>query len=184
MYLLEIEPLDLGPDVRAIALELVEDEENREPLRGPEAAEIWSSVLSAAASDEPWALDFPSHLGRVREYCGRHGISFREPNPHLIVIPPPALETLHLLIERFEGETFGARAGGLVLTGDASLEGELALRGLDAYHGRFVEYYFCAVCDFVNGSLVLLSDKLWASEIVRRVRPRLVELEVKLGLPS
>ena len=45
MNLLEIEPLDLGPDVRAMGLELVEDDENREPVRGPDAARIWSRVL-------------------------------------------------------------------------------------------------------------------------------------------
>lgn len=33
-YLLDVEPLDLGADVRAVGLELVEADENREPVRG------------------------------------------------------------------------------------------------------------------------------------------------------
>ena len=40
MFLLEVEPLDLGADVKAIGLELIEPE-NREPVRGIEAARIW-----------------------------------------------------------------------------------------------------------------------------------------------
>ena len=40
--MLEIEPLDLGPDVRAVGLELVEADEHREPVRGMDASRIWS----------------------------------------------------------------------------------------------------------------------------------------------
>ena len=43
MYLLEIEALDLGADVRAVALELTEADENREPVRGADAARIWAA---------------------------------------------------------------------------------------------------------------------------------------------
>ena len=49
VYLLEVEPLDLGADVRAVGLELTEADENREPIRGADAARIWSRVLPAAA---------------------------------------------------------------------------------------------------------------------------------------
>jgi hypothetical protein len=72
----------------------------------------------------------------------------------------------------------------LVITGDPALEGELARRGVDAYHQAFRNYYFCAVCNFEDGSLVLLSQKLWASEVIRRVRPVLEGLEVEARLPS
>src|SRR5271156_577150 len=48
--LLDVEPLDLGADVRAVGLELVEADENREPVRGPAAAKIWSRVLTATAA--------------------------------------------------------------------------------------------------------------------------------------
>jgi hypothetical protein len=184
MYLLDVEPLDLGVDVRAVGLELTEADENREPVRGADAARIWSRVLSATAADETWALDFFSHLDRLRDYCQRHQIAYREASQRSIVISAPELAVLEPLIDRFQGETFGARAGSLVTTGDPSLEGELARRGVDAYHAAYRNYFFCAVCGFEDGSLVLLSEKLWASEVIRRVRPALEGQDVELRLPS
>lgn len=184
MFLLEIEPLDLGPDVKAIGLELAEDDENREPVRGKEAAQIWTRVLMATAATEEWGLDFFSHLDRVREYCANHGIKYREASQRSILIPAPEQGALESLIDRFQGETFGARAGGLVTQGDPALEGELARRGVDAYHTAFPKYFFCAVCNFEEGSLVLLSEKLWASEVIRRVRPVLKGLDVEVQLPA
>ena len=91
------------------------------------------------------------------------------------------------LLGRFEAETFGARAGALVASGaagDPALEGELARRGVDAYHPVFPNYFFCGVCGFEDGSLVLLSEKLWASEVIRRVRPAIKGLEVEVRLPN
>ena len=79
---------------------------------------------------------------------------------------------------------FGARAGGPVESGDPALEGELARRGVDAYHKAFPNYFFCGVCGFEDGSLVLLSEKLWASEVIRRVRPVVEDLEVEVRLPT
>jgi hypothetical protein len=184
MVLLEIEPLDLGPDVRAIGLELTEADENREPIRGADAARIWSRVLRATAANETWVLDFFSHLERVREYCGRHRIEYREASARCIVIPAPELATLEPLIDRFQSETFGARAGEKLLAGDAALEGELARRRVDAYHTAFPNYVFCAVCNFEDGSLVLLSEKLWASEVIRRARPALEGQDVEVRLAS
>ena len=187
MYLLDIEPLDLGPGVKAVGLELVEADENREPVRGNDAARVWARALTAAAGTEPWALDFFSHLDRVKDFCVRHEIAFREASQRSIVIPEPPIAKLEELFDRFLGETFGARAGGAVTTSDAALEGELAKRGVDAYHAAYPNYYFCAVCGFEDGSLVLLSKKLWASEVVRRVRPMLKDLdgiEVEVRLPS
>jgi hypothetical protein len=183
-YLLDVEPLDLGPDVRAVGLELVEADENREPVRGPDAAKIWSRVLTATATTTAWALDFFSHLDRVKDYCQRHGIVFREASHRSIVIPAPELNVLELLLDRFQNETFGARAGDLVTTGDPEVEGDLARRGVDAYHTAFPKYFFCAVCNFEDGSLVLLSEKLWASEVIRRVRPVLDGLKVEVRLPA
>lgn len=184
MDTLEIEPLDLGADIRAVGLELAEKDENHEPVRGAGAAKVWSRVLTAVAGDQPWALDFFSHLDRVHDYCQRHNISTLEPNARSLVVPAPALDVLEPLLERFEGETFGARAGGSVLSGDPALEGELARGGVDAYQAAFPHYYFCAVCSFEDGSLVLLSDQLWASEVIRRVRPVLSGLDVEVLLPS
>jgi hypothetical protein len=184
MILLEIEPLDLGPEVRAIGLELSEADENHEPIRGAGAARIWSRVLRATAADETWALDFFSHLDRVRDYCQRHQVAFREASSRSLVIPAPELAVLEPLIDRFQSETFGARAGENVAMGDAALEGELARRGVDAYHTAFPKYAFCAVCNFEDGSLVLLSEKLWASEVIRRLRPALEGQDVAVRLAA
>ena len=184
MYLLDVEPLDLGEDVRAVGLELTEADENREPARGPEAARVWSRILPATAGSEIWAFDFFSHLERVRDYCQRHNISFREASQHSIVVSAPGPSELEFFLDRFQNETFGARAGGSVATGDADLEGDLARKGVDAYHKVFPNYFFCAVCNFEDGSLVLLSKKLWASEVIRRVRPVLEGLDVEIRLPS
>ena len=184
MFLLEVEPLDLGSDLKAIGLELAEADENREPAHGPEAAKIWSRVLPAVAGKEPWALDFFSHLDRLRDFLKRRQIAYREASRRSIVIPAPEPAALEALVERFESETFGARAGGPLLRGDAPLEGELARRGVDAYHTAFTNYYFCAVCQFSEGSLVLLSTHLWASEVIRRARPTLEGLEVEARLAA
>jgi hypothetical protein len=171
LYLLEIEPLDLGEDIRAMGLELTEADENREPIRGADAARIWSRVLRATAGDETWSLDFFSHLDPVRDYCARHQIGFRDASKRSIVVPAPEAGKLEALIERFHKETFGIRAGALLLQGDSDLEGDLARRGVDAYHTNFQKYLFCAVCSFDDGSLVILSQKLWASEVIRKIRP-------------
>ena len=187
MHRLDIEPLDLGEDVRAVGLELTEADENREPVRGADAARVWARVLQATAGPEPWALDFFSHLDRVREYCDSHAIAYRQANQRSIVIPAPDTPALEALLERFEGETFGARAGAALAPGappDSGLEAELARRGADAYHAAFANYFFCAVCAFEDGSLVVLSEKLWASEIIRRVRPLMKDWDVMVQLPN
>lgn len=184
MNLLEIEPMDLGPDVRAVGLELVEDDQNREPVRGSDAARIWSRVLWATSGKDPWVFDFFSHLDRLRDYCRQHEIAFREAAQRCIVIPAPELPQIEALFDRFQKETFGARAGELAATGDPVVEGDLAKRGVDAYHKAYANYFFCAVCGFEDGSLVLLSEKLWASEVIRRVRPVLEGFDVDVRLPT
>ena len=183
MYLLEVEPLNLGADVSAVGLELLELE-SREPVRGADAARIWSRVLPAVVGAEPWALDFFSHLDRLRDFCDRHHIPYRQATARSNIIAPPEAPQLVALLERFLGETFGARAGGLLATGDPALESHLARRGVDAYHSAFSKYFFCAVCDFENGSLVLLTDQLSASEVIRRVSPVLRDLDVKVSAPA
>ncbi len=183
MYLLEVEPLDLGADVQAVGLELIEADEDREPARGTDAALVWTRVLTALAGSGPWILDFFSHLDRVRDYCRRHRIAWREAAGRAIVIVPPDAEALAGLLARFEGETFGARAGGPLPAADTPLENELARRGVDAYHAAFPNYSFCAVCDFEEASLVLLTKQLWASEVIRRVRPAAADLRVEVRMP-
>lgn len=182
MLLLEVRTLDLGEDVRAVGLEL--RAEGEEPAGGGETAGIWARVLPALAGEEPWAIDFFSHLKRVREFCGRHGIAAHEEAGRAMVIAEPAREQLEALIARFEGETFGARAGQKLEDGDAELERELVRRGLDAYHPAFGRYLFCGVCEFGEGSLVVLSERLGAGEILGRVKAAVEGLEVEVFQPS
>src|ERR1700690_1680568 len=156
MYLLEVEPLDLGPDARAVGLDLTEADENREPVRGHDAGIIWSRVLSATAGKENWALDFFSHLDRVRDFCNSHQITYPDASQRSLVIP----------------------------AGVPAVEDKQASRGVDAYHAAYRNYFYCAVCSFDDGSLVLLSEKLWASEVIRRVRPALDGLKIEVRLPS
>lgn len=183
MYRLEVDPLELGEDVKAIGLELI-DEENREPVRGAAAAQVWGRILSALAATEPWGFDFFSHVERVAEYCARHAIPFRHAGARCLVVEPPAEAGLEELLLRFEAETFGVRAGEKLREGDDELEGDLSRRGLDAYHHRYANYFFCAVCDFENGFLTLLTRRLWASEVLRRVQPLLSDLQVNVLIPQ
>ena len=183
-YVLEVEPLDLGADVKAVGLDLVEIE-SREPARGADAARLWAATLGALPGTEPWALDFFSHLDRVREYCRLRGVAFEEKaSGHSLVIPAPPGNALVDLVERFAGETFGVRAGALLAAGDPAVEDELAKRGVDAYHTAFRNYLFCAVCDFENGFLTLLTEKLWTSEVLRRIKPATATLPVEVARPQ
>jgi len=120
----------------------------------------------------------------VRDFCEQQGIEFREPNAHVLVIPAPAADKLPALFEHFAAETFGARAGGALLPGDAALEGGLAERGLDAYQTAYAAYLFCAICDFENGFLTVLSERLWASEVIRRAKAALAGLHVEVTRPA
>jgi len=183
-YVMEVEPLDLGADVKAVGLDLMEVE-SREPARGIDAARIWAASLAALPGNEPWALDFFAHIDRVREYCRLHAVAFEEKaSGHSLILPAPSLDALTGLVERFAGETFGVRAGALVAAGDATVEGELARVGVDAYHPLFRNYLFCAVCDFENGFLTLLTEKLWTSGVLRRVKPAVATLPVEVARPQ
>jgi hypothetical protein len=181
MIVLEIEPLDLGQDVRAVGLDLVEGTD-REPVRGEDAARVWSLALPAIAGKEPWVLDFFSHLERVREFCQTRNLEYREASKRSIVIPALQPDTLRDLFQRFETEAFGMRAGSRLGTPDPAVENELARHGVDAYHAAYPNYFFCGVCNFEDGSAVVLSGNLWASEIARRVRPILGGLEIQVRL--
>jgi len=182
LYRLEIEPLDLGEGVKGVSIELV-DGETGEPPAGGEAARIWAAVVRALAGNAPWALDFFAHLDRVREFCERHGVVFREPaaGSRALQVPSPMEALLRALIERFAGETFGIRAGGLLPEHDPELEDALASHGIDAYQPFIPSYLFCAVCDFEKGFLTLLTSQLWATEVIRRVRPALEDLRVAVA---
>ena len=182
-YSLDVQAMDLGNEVKAMGLELVETE-NREPVRGKEGAEIWSEILPALAAKEAFAVDFFSHLDRVREFCKARKIEWREAAERCLVISSPSTEELRQLLERFEAETFGIRAGNVVQTADASLEGDLSKRGLDAYQQAYTRYTFCAVCEPEDGWITVLSETLWPSEIIRRVRSAVQRFDVHIARPN
>jgi hypothetical protein len=190
-----IEPLNLGPDVRAISLDLAEEGAD-EPAAGSEALAIWNAAVPALVGDESWTLDFVNHLDRVREFCAANNIPLREAGARCVTIAHPTLEQLESLFARFETETFGFRARKTQATGttpaldalkyleDADLESELSKRGMDGYHGAFTRYTLCAICDFENGSIVLLTEKISSAEVLRRLRPAMTVLGAKIERPE
>ena len=182
-YSLDVQAMDLGNEVKAVGLELVETE-NREPVRGKEGAEVWSKILPALASKEAFTVDFFSHLDRVREFCKARKIEWREAAERCLVISSPSVEELLQLLERFEGETFGMRAGSAAQAVDAAVEGDLSKRGLDAYQQAYGRYTFCAICEPEDGWVTVLSQTLWPSEIIRRVRPALQPFDVHIARPQ
>lgn len=182
-YSLDVQAMDLGPGVQAVGLELIETE-SREPLLGPEAASIWSSALVALAAAEPYVVDFFSHLERVREFAASHSIAIREAASRCLVIPQPSKELLRFLLTRFANETFGLRVGPASANEDHALENELSHRGLDAYQPAYSRYTCCAICEPSDGWVTLLSDSLWPSEIIRRVRPAVQPFDVYIARPQ
>jgi hypothetical protein len=181
-FSLDVETLDLGPGVKAVGLELVETE-NREPVRGKQAAEIWSALFPALAGGEFYVVDFFSHIDRVQEYCKARKIELREAGGRCVVLPQPRQAQLFQLFERFEGETFGMRAGAAAENPDGALEGDLSKRGVDAYQPAYERYFFCAICEPEDGWVTLLSATLWASEAIRRVRPAVQPFDIYIARP-
>jgi hypothetical protein len=181
-FSLDVQAIDLGTDVKAVSMEILETE-SREPVRGTQATEFWAAVFPLLAGDEPFVLDFFSHLDRVRDFCSSKEIAFREAGPRCIVIPQPRQEQLRQIFDRFEPETFGFRAGARVTEEDASLTSQLSHRGLDAYQSAYQRYSFCAVCEFEDGWVTLLSETLWSSEVIRRVRPAAQSFDVYVARP-
>jgi hypothetical protein len=182
-FSLDVQALDLGGDVKAVGLELVETE-NREPVRGKDAAAIWSAVFPALAGDELYAVDFFSHIERVREFCKTREIALRDAAERCVVLLQPNQEQLRQIFERFEGETFGIRAGAVAQWMDAALEGALSKRGLDAYQTAYARYTFCAICEPEDGWVTLLSETLWASEVIRRARPAVQPFDIYIARPN
>jgi hypothetical protein len=182
-FSLDVQALDLGAGVKAVGLELLETE-NREPVRGKDAAKIWSAVFPALVGSDPYGVDFFSHIDRVREFCKARDIALREAAERCVVLPQPDQEQLRHLFERFEGETFGFRAGAAAQSADSLMEGDLSRRGLDAYQPAYARYTFCAICEPEDGWVTILSDSLWPSEIIRRVRPAVEPFDVHIARPN
>jgi hypothetical protein len=182
-FSLEVQALDLGPDIKAVGLELM-DTESREPVLGAQAAEIWSAVTLALVADLPYVLDFFSHVPRVAQFCSEHLIPFRMGGVRCVVLPRPNLEQLRELFARFAEESFGLRSGPAAQDPDGDLEGDLSKRGLEAYKDAYHRYAFCAVCESADGWFTLLSDSLWSSEVIRRIRPAVEPFDVYLARPQ
>jgi hypothetical protein len=182
-YSLDVQAMDLGLGVKAVGLELIETE-SREPLRGPEATAIWAPALIALAAREIYVVDFFSHLDRVRDFCASNGIAIREAASRCVVVPEPSEQLLRLLVARFASETFGLRVGSAAAEEDAELETELSHRGLDAYQAAYSRYTCCAIVEPDDGWVTLLSDSLWPSEVIRRVRPALQPFDVYIARPQ
>jgi hypothetical protein len=182
-FSLDVEALDLGAGVKAVGLELLETE-NREPVRGKEASEIWSAVFPALVGSEPYVVDFFSHIDRVREFCKARGMVLREAAERCVVLSQPDQGPLRQIFERFGGETFGIRAGVAAESADALIEGDLSKRGLDAYQPAYSRYTFCAICEPEDGWVTLLSESLWPSEVIRRLRPAVQPFDVHLARPN
>ena len=182
-FSLDVETLDLGAGVQAVGLELL-GTESREPVRGKEAASIWAATFPALAAKECYVLDFFSHVDRVREFCKMYEIHYRDAAERCVVLRQPTETQLEQIFERFEGETFGVRAGAGIEEPDVALEKELSRRGLDAYQAAYERYTFCAVCEPEDGWATLLSKTLWPSEVIRRVRPALQRFDVYIARPQ
>jgi hypothetical protein len=182
-FSLNVEALDLGADTTAVGLELL-GTENREPVKGKEAAAIWAAVFPALAADEVFVLDFFSHVDRVRDFCNLNEIHFREAAERCVVLRQPSETQLEELFSRFERETFGVRAGAAAEIPDAALEKELSRRGLDAYQPAYDRYTFCAVCEPEDGWVTLLSKTVWPTEVIRRLRPAVQRFDVYLARPQ
>lgn len=93
-------------------------------------------------------------------------------------------ELLVQLFDRFGGETFGIRAGLATQEADGALEGDLSRSGLDAYQTAYSRYNFCAVAEPEDGWVTLLSETLWPSEVIRRVRPAVQRFNVHIARPN
>ena len=182
-FSLDVQALDLGAGIKAVSLEILETE-SREPVRGKPATDFWSAVFPLLSAGEPFVLDFFSHLDRVREFCAARQIAFRDTGSRCIVVPQPPQEPLQQIFERFESETFGFRAGERVKEDDEQLTHELSHRGLDAYQDGYKRYSFCAVCEFEDGWVTLLSESIWSSEVIRRVRPAAQSFDVHINRPQ
>ena len=182
-FSLDVQAMDLGNEIKAVGLELVETE-NHEPVRGVEGAEIWAEIFPALAVNEAYGLDVFSHLERVREFCKAHRIEWREAAQRCIVISQPGVDQLRQFFERFEGETFGIRAGSAAKAADPALEGDLSRSGVDAYQDAYRRYTFCAICEPEDGWATILSETLWPSEIIRRLRPAIQRFDVHIARPN
>src|SRR5437879_1580084 len=65
-----------------------------------------------------------------------------------------------------------------------ALEGNLSKWGLNAYQPVYAGYTFCAICEPEDGWVTLLSESLWPSEVIRRVRPAVERFDIHIARPN
>jgi len=99
-------------------------------------------------------------------------IRLREAAERCVVLPRPNREQLRLIFERFEAETFGFRAGAAVTV----RRRRARRRPFKAWSRRlsigvYALFVFAPFCEPEDGWVTLLSESLWLSEVIRRVRP-------------
>ena len=182
-YRLEVAAFDLGQDVKAVGLELI-DPETRDPVGGSEAARIWAAVLLSLAGETPWALDFFAHLERVEEFCKSRGIAFRQPNEHVLILLKQLAEPLGTLFERFAGETFGIRAGETVDAGDDDVEGKPGTQGRGRLSHDICELFILRGVRLRERLSNRIKRTIRASEVIRRLRTGLLGMRVEIARPG
>ena len=94
---MDVETLDLGSEIQAVGLELLETE-NREPVEGKEAAAIWAAAFPALANNDDFSLDFFAHVDRVKEFCKMNDIHYREAAERCIVLRAPTETQLQQIV--------------------------------------------------------------------------------------
>src|SRR5438128_11959520 len=83
-FSLDVEALDLGVDVKAVSMEILETE-SREPARGKQATDFWAAVFPLPVGNEPFVIDFFSHLDRVRAFCSAKRTALRTRGPRWLM---------------------------------------------------------------------------------------------------
>jgi len=120
----------------------------------------------------------------VRDFFTARKIAFQDTASRSLSITQPAQEQAQELFERFEAETFGVRCGARSRETDAELAAELSRHGVDGYQAAYKGYSFCAICELEDGWVTVLSEGLWPSEIVRRLRPAAQSFDVHIARPQ
>ena len=141
--------------------------------------------MLALAAKESFALDFFSHLDRVREFCNTHSIPFREAAARCLVVPQPSLEQSSPAARTLRSEDIRHARG----CRDANTEIRLwrtnfLIAAWTPTSPPIARYTFCAVCEPDDGWVTVLSDTLWPSEVIRRVRPALQPFDVYIARPQ
>ena len=144
-----------------MGLELI-DPETREPVTGRGSREDLGGGVDCARGGRSLGARFfrasGTGAGVLPVAAASH---FASPTSACWSFRSSRSRQLAAIVERFAGETFGVRAGGLLAQATRDVEAGLAERGVDALpHWPIRSYLFCAVCDFENGFLTVAERSL------------------------